>query len=91
MGEVVGLFIAFGLAIGGGESTRPDVHDMYMDAARQSFNAGYIQSGIKPVVDKQLKDIERKYVPKVVLQYGSTTAIIVKTLVQGKLTLTWSF
>lgn len=89
MGEVVGFFLAFGLALGGASSKTQ--HDTYMDAARTSFDAGYVQSGLKPMVDKRLQDLERKYVPKEIEKYGSATAIVLKVIVQQQLTLTWSF
>lgn len=91
MGEVAGFLLAFGLAISGSGTDDKQQYDRYMDAARHAFDGGYVQSGLKPIVDKNLKDIEKKYVPKEVVKYGSTTAIVVKVIVQQKLTLTWSF
>ncbi len=63
----------------------------YMAGARASWDAGYVQSGLKKKVDKRLKDLEKKYVPKEVEKYGSATAIILKIVVQKQLSVTWSF
>lgn len=91
MGEVAGLILAFGLAVAGADSPNEQVKDEYMRAARQAFNGGYVQSGLKPMVDKKLKSLERRYVPKELEKYGSVTAIIIKTVVQQQLSVSWSF
>jgi hypothetical protein len=91
MGEVIGLFISFGLLVGSGEATNPAQQSRYIDASRNAFDAGYIQSGIKPNVDKLLGDYERRYVPKELEKYGSVSAIVLKVIVQKQLQLTWSF
>lgn len=91
MGEVAGIILAFGLYMGGTNSTDPVQHDRYVDAARKAWDGGYVQSGLKPMVDKRLKDLERKYVPKEIEKYGSATAIVLKVVIQQQLTLTWSF
>jgi hypothetical protein len=91
MGQVAGFFLAFGLAINGATSNDQKSHDRYMDAARTSLDGAYIQSGLKPEVDKRLRDLEKKYVPKEIEKYGSATAIVIKVIMQKQLTLTWSF
>lgn len=91
MGQVVGFVLAFGLVLQATESHNQVQHDRYIDGARSSFDAGYIQSGLKPEVDKKLKDLEVKYVPKEVEKYGSVGAIVIKVIFQKQLTLSWSF
>jgi hypothetical protein len=91
MGAVEGLFLSFGLAVCSTTTNNPTQHDRYVDAAKQSFNAGYEQSGLKKNIDKELKDLEVKYVPKDVEKYGSVTVIVIKVIFQKELSLSWSF
>lgn len=91
MGEIAGIVLAFGLYVGGTGTSNLQQKGQYMDAAHTAWDGGYVQSGLKPMVDKQMKDLERKYVPKEIEKYGAVSAIVLKVIIQQQLTLTWSF
>jgi hypothetical protein len=92
MNDPVGLFFAMSLYVTSQEMGKDNrQYNQYLSASREAFNAGYVQSGLKPAIDKSLKDIERKYISKDLAKYGSITAIIIKTISEERLTLTWSF
>ncbi len=91
MAEVSGLVLALGLTIAAYDQPKEPVREEYISAARTAFEGGYRQSGLKAKVDKELGKLEKKYVPKVISKYGSFTAIVIKTLNDKQLTLTWTF
>lgn len=89
MPDVAGFILAVGLLTKISSSGLQ--HDRYETAARAASSGAYIQSGMKLQVDRQLRDFERKYVPKYIGKYGSATVIILKTITDQRLTLMWSF
>ena len=65
----------------------------YSEAVRKASEAFAIQTGIKDHVDRFAKDIERKYVPVIIVNNGSIIVFLVEGLAtdQWKIGHKWDF
>lgn len=57
------------------------------DAVKALMKASYKQSKM----DRQVKQLERRHIPKIVREYGSYTILITKLLTENKISYEWRF
>lgn len=85
-----GFILAAGLAVVGTNSDR-DTQKQYFNASRQAAEAAYIDSGLKPMMDRTFQDLERRYVPKELEKFGSVTVIAIKAASERRLFFSYEF
>jgi hypothetical protein len=86
-----GFVLSFALAFTGAQVSNLDQRARYEDAAKAAAEKSYEDTGMKQMVDQSLKDIERKYINKEVLRYGSATVTVIRVLSERRLILTYEF
>jgi hypothetical protein len=65
----------------------------YNEAVRKAAEAFAVQSGIKDNLENRIRDIERRYVPVVIVQNGGVLIFLVQGFVgdQWRIGYTWEF
>lgn len=65
----------------------------YDEAVRKAAEAYAVQSGIKDNIENKIRDIERRYVPVVIVQNGGVLIFLVQGFVgeQWRIGYTWEF
>jgi len=82
--SIFGIFVlttAIGMEVS--RSPASETHDAYQALVK----ATYIQMG----VDKQMKSLEKKYVPLIVKEYGGWITGITKIVSDKKISFEWTF
>lgn len=67
--------------------------DNYEEAVRKSSQVWYENSELKPTIDRFTRDIERKYVPVIIVKNGGILVFLVQGLAsdQWKIGYKWDF